>query len=439
MDPVRVGIIGLGTVGGGVARVLLEKRDFLRAKGGVDLQLARCCDVRAERAAGLGIPPGIFATDAARILDADDIDVAVELIGGTTIARDVSERALRAGKHLVTANKALLAVAGWDLAEIARERGVDLRFEAAVAGGVPVIKALREGLVGNRIQSIAGILNGTSNYILHRMTHEGLGFEEALREAQRSGFAEADPTLDVSGGDASHKLTILASLGFSTRVPLDGLLVEGIDRLRRRDVEYARELGYVIKPLAIARRINGAIDARVHPTLIPRDDVLASVPREYNAVLVHGDVVGATLYFGKGAGRFPTSSAVVADLVDIAREIGAADAGRLRPFVAAENLALRSPDEIVTRYYLRLTTLDLPGVIGKVGTILGDEGVSLSSVIQKEPDPETPQEEGSAIVPVVFVTHETKEGNLRSALAIIDRLPFMRDETVVLRIEERGE
>jgi homoserine dehydrogenase len=349
--------------------------------------------------------------------------VVCELIGGLEPAKRFILEALNSGKHVVTANKMLLAKAGPELAAAAVKNGVQLRFEAAVAGAVPIIKALREGLAANHIHSIHGILNGTCNYILSRMTYEGLEFNETLEQAIAKGFAETPPDLDILGHDTAHKCQILASLAYSTRINLEDIHVEGITKITHLDVEYAREMGYLIKLLAIVRKVEGEIEARVHPALVPETHLLASVRNEFNGIYVESDCADATLYYGRGAGRMPTASAVVADIVDIALR---GDAAAVPPFVYSHDTSLRDIGLMEGRYYLRLTTEDHPGVLGKVCTILGRHGVSIASCIQKNQSEDAP-------VHVVLMTHETIESGITAALLEIDQLDFIVEPTQLLR------
>jgi homoserine dehydrogenase len=332
--------------------------------------------------------------------------------------------ALEAGKHVVTANKMLLAHCGPALCRLAVDNEVELRYEAAVAGGIPIIKALREGLVANHIQVVYGILNGTCNYILSRMTYEGLEFGDALEQATQLGFAETPPDLDIEGHDTAHKCQILASLAYTTEVDLDDIYVEGITSVTHADVAYARELGHLIKLLAVIRSVEGEIEARVHPTLVPEDHLLASVRNEFNAIFVKGDVTDATLYYGRGAGRMPTAGAVVADIMDIARR---GDGPAAAPFIYDARRTIRDIGQMTGRYYLRLTTEDAPGVLGRVCTVLCDHGVSIASCMQKE-------QHGNESVHVIMMTHETAESSLRAALALIDKMESIVEKTHVLRV-----
>lgn len=420
---VKVGVIGAGIVGGGVVKTLFENAKLIAQKTGVDIALTHVAELRQECLKEFDLR-GVTVTDANTLIADPGVNVVCELIGGIEPAKTFILKALNAGKNVVTANKMLLAHAGPELCRAAVSNGVELRFEAAVAGGIPIIKALREGLVANKIQSVSGILNGTCNYILSRMTFEGLEFQEALSQAQKLGFAETPPDLDIEGHDTAHKCQILASIAYSTEIDLDALYVEGITRITHADVAYAKEMGYLIKLLAIIREADGEIEVRVHPTLVPENHLLASVRNEFNAVHVKGDVADATLYYGRGAGRMPTASAVVSDIVDIARR-GSAPAPP--PFVYGPKRTIRDVGHVVGRYYIRLTTLDQPGVLGKVCTVLGDHDVSIASCIQDE----THLAEN---VHVILMTHETIESSVRAALDKIGALDFICEPTHVLRV-----
>jgi len=422
--PVGVGVIGAGTVGGGVIKTLLSHREMIAQKAGVGIVLRRVAELRPQCLVEFNLPAATVTPDADTLINDPSVGIVCELIGGAGAAKQFILKALNAKKHVVTANKMLLAHAGPELCRAAIENGVELRYEASVAGGIPIIKALREGLAANRIDFIYGILNGTCNYILSRMTYEGLEFREALSQAQRLGFAETPPDLDIEGHDTAHKCQILATLGFSTEVSLDDIYVEGITKVTHSDVAYALEMGYLIKLLAIIRGVDGDIEARVHPTLVPQDHLLASVRNEFNAVYVRGDIADATLYYGRGAGRMPTASAVISDIIDIARR-GSGPAAA--PFLYVNHAKVRDIGHVQGRYYLRLTTRDRPGVLGKVCTILGNHSVSIASCIQKE------RHEGD-LVHVVLMTHETTESALRAALDEIDIHDFIGEETHVLRV-----
>lgn len=422
--PIGVGVIGAGVVGGGTVQTLLTHRDVIKTRAGVDLALVHVADLDTSRLSEFDLSGVTTSNDAARLMDDPNVQIVCELIGGHEPARTFMLNALRAGKHVVTANKMLLASHGPELCRTALEHGVELRYEASVAGGIPLIRSIREGLAADRIKAIYGILNGTCNYILSRMTEDGHEFDEALRQATALGFAETPPDLDIEGHDTAHKCQILTSLCFSTEVELDALYVEGITRITHADVAYARDLGYAIKLLALIQDTGDGIEARVHPTLVPHGHQLAAVRNEFNAVYVESDVAGATLYYGRGAGRFPTASAVVSDVVSIARGLGAPPAP---PFVYAEKRPVLDIGATTSRYYLRLTTLDKPGVLGKVCTLLGNHGVSIASCIQQEVRDGKP-------IPVVLMTHETREAELRKALTEIDRLEFTREATHAIRV-----
>ncbi len=438
MHKITVGVIGLGTVGSGVVEILRRSRKRFKLLEDVDIALGAAADTRQEALRDCRIPERQRTANWRAIATNRDIDIVCELIGGNTTAYKITRAALAAGQHVVTANKALLAERGEELFALAREKGVLLRFEAAVAGGIPILRAVREGLCGNEINSVVGILNGTSNYVLHAMATGGLSFKDALEQAQERGFAEADPTLDIGGHDAAHKLALLGSLAFRSWIPLKDISTEGIADVGIQDVAYAAELGYVIKPLAIGRRAGGMIEVRVHPTLIPEEDVLASVPRQYNAVLVHGDAVGPTLYFGKGAGRNPTASSVVADVVDIARDLARGSVERLDPLPLGASIPRRPMADVQTRYYLRLAARDVPGVVGRIGTILAEHHTSIASVVQKEPVTEE-DKPAPGVVPLVILLHETRESQIQAALKEIKRLRVVRGKPQLLRIERRGE
>jgi homoserine dehydrogenase len=361
------------------------------------------------------------------LINSDSVDIVVELIGGYSPAGEFIVESLNRKKHVVTANKALLAKQGAELVELALKNGVDLCFEASVAGGIPILKALREGLSANNIEYIYGIVNGTCNYILTRMTYDDMGFERALKEAQKKGFAEADPTLDIEGFDSAHKLAILASIAFNSRVDLADVHVEGITGITHEDVEHAEEFGYVIKLLAIARLAGEEIEVRVHPTLVPKHSLLASIRDEYNGLLVKGDVVGTTMYYGKGAGKYPTSSAIISDLIDVGKNMRFGSPIRTQPFTYVNERRVKDIETITSLYYIRFTALDHPGVLGQISTVLGKHGIGIASVIQKV------QLRGKH-VPVVMMTHEAVERDVRRALNEIDRLDSIEKKSALIRI-----
>ncbi len=431
---INVGVIGFGTVGSGTVRILLENKETIKKKTGVELVLKRIADLDIETDRGINIPEGVLTTDATKILNDPEIDVVVELIGGINPAKDFILKAIQAGKHVVTANKALLATEGKEIFESACRKNVCLGFEASVAGGIPVIKVIKEGLTANNILSIYGIINGTSNYILTKMTREGVDFSTALKEAQERGYAEADPTFDIEGIDSAHKLTLMASLAFGIPLSYDSLYVEGISGITSMDIEFASALGYKIKLLAITKLINGEVELRVHPTMIPEDYLISKVDGVLNAVYVVGDAVGETLYYGRGAGDMPTGSAVVADIIDIARRIRDGVSGdRDLRFIGSEtHLKVKPIGEIESMYYFRFTALDRPGVLSKISGILGEHQISIASVIQKG------RKVGEA-VPLVLLTHTARERNVQEAIAKIDRLDVVSDKTVVIRVEGEQE
>ena len=433
MSEIGIGLLGIGTVGGGVLKIHAANRAGLEAKAGCRLRVAAVADrdVRTPRE-GLVLADWPLTTDVDRVLVDPAVAVVIELIGGLEPARTFILRAIAAGKHVVTANKALVATHGLELFEAARRRGVLLGFEAAVAGGVPIIRALRDGLAANRIRSLYGIVNGTSNFILTKMTEEGREFREALAEAQAAGYAEADPTLDVEGIDSAHKLQILASLAFRTTVDLKEIHTEGISTLGSDEIANARELGYRIKLLAIAKASDGSLEARVHPTMIPAASPLATVAGVFNAIFVEGDAVGDQMFYGKGAGQMPTASAVWSDVIEIARRLahGHAALPEDLPLIEAGGPRLKPMEEIRSAYYLRVMALDRPGVLSQVAGVLGRHDISITSVMQKE-------RHHVAAVPIVMMTHEAVERNVRAALEEIDRLPVVAGRTVMLRVEAR--
>ena len=431
VNDVRIGLLGLGTVGAGVVRILQTRRAMLQERAGSGLTLAAIADTDLTRPReGLDLRALPLVGDAARVLDDPSIHVVIELVGGLEPARTFILRALAAGKHVVTANKALLAHHGAELYEEARRRGVALAFEAAVAGGIPLIRAVKEGLAANRVLSLAGIVNGTCNYILSKMTDEGLDFTLVLKEAQAQGYAEADPTLDIEGLDSAHKLQILVALAFRTFIDLKHIHTEGITRVTAQDIEYARELGYRIKLLAIAKATDHGVEVRVHPTMIPAASPLAAVAGVFNAIFLTGDAVGDLMFYGRGAGQMPTASAVWSDVLEIARRVahGIPSLALELPSVGPQPPALTPMDAIRCCYYLRVMAHDRPGVLSRVAGILGDNDISIANVIQK----------GRATreaVPVVMLTHEARERDMRAALTAIDALPDVAATTTMIRVE----
>lgn len=432
MKSVKVGICGLGTVGGGTFNVLKRNAEEIARRAGCTIEVAQIaardtnpkCDTT-------GTP---ITADVFELVTNPEIDVVVELIGGYTIAKELVLKAIERGKHVVTANKALIAVHGNEIFARAREKGVIVAYEAAVAGGIPVIKAIREGLSANRINWLAGIINGTGNFILTEMREKGRAFEDVLKEAQALGYAEADPTFDVEGIDAAHKLTILASIAFGIPLQFDKAYTEGITKLTTADVNYAEALGYRIKHLGVARRTDAGVELRVHPTLIPADRLIANVNGVMNAVMVNGDAVGSTLYYGAGAGMEPTASAVVADLVDVARALSCAPQGRVPALGfqadALSELPILPIGECESAYYLRIHAQDRPGVLAKVATILSERGINIESIMQKE------AEEQDGLVPMILVTHRVVERNIDDAIAALEALDDISGNVVRIRVEQ---
>ncbi len=436
LRPVRVGLLGIGTVGGGTFNVLKRNQEEIRRRAGRGIEIAMVADLNTERAREVVGDQVQIVADARQVIANPDIDVVVELIGGYGIAKALVLEAIAAGKHVVTANKALLAVHGTEIFAAARAKGVIVAFEAAVAGGIPIIKALREGLTANQIQWVAGIINGTTNFILSEMRDKGLDFDVVLKEAQRLGYAEADPTFDIEGVDAAHKATLLSAIAFGVPVQFDKAHVEGITKLSATDIKYAEQLGYRIKLLGIARRRDNGIELRTHPTLVPMRRLIANVEGAMNAVLVQGDAVGTTMYYGKGAGSEPTASAVVADLVDIARLLDAAPEARV-PHLAFQPdelsaLPILPIEEVVTSFYLRLRVADQAGVLAQITSILAEQGISIDAVIQREADEVS---EGGQ-TDLIILTHDTKEGRMNQALATMQALTSVLAPIMRLRKEE---
>ena len=418
MKEVGVGIIGFGTVGAGVVEGLLGNAALIARRSGVNVVLRGVADLDITTDRGVKVPEGVLTTDALALVARDDIQVVVELIGGTGIAYTVIRTALEAGKSVVTANKKLLAEKGEELFGLAREKGVDLYFGASVGGGIPIIRSLRDGLVANEIEAVYGILNGTCNYILTRMAREGSGFDEVLADAQRLGYAEANPSLDIDGHDTAHKISILASLAYGVSVPLDGVRVEGIRGLNPVDVRYADELGYAIKLIALCKRHGDKLEVRVNPTLVPKTHPLASVNDVFNAVLVQGSMTGDTLYYGKGAGRAATASAVISDIVSVARHVtsGVPRAAEPLPPMGETPHSLLDAEDSESRYYLRLMVREACGMVGRFATILGDHGVSIFAASQHAA---TEAQREAGYVPVVILTQPARAGDLKAALTEI--------------------
>jgi homoserine dehydrogenase len=436
MKPVNVGLLGIGTVGGGTYTVLTRNAAEITRRAGRPIRITKVADKNLELAKQVTGGNVAVTDDAFSVVTDPDIDVVIELIGGYGIAKELVLKAIANGKHVVTANKALLAVHGNEIFSAAREKGVMVAFEAAVAGGIPIIKAVREGLSANRIQWIAGIINGTTNFILSEMRDKGLSFDTVLKEAQRLGYAEADPTFDIEGVDAAHKITILSALAFGIPMQFEKAHIEGISKLDAKDIQYAEQLGYRIKLLGITKRRPEGFELRVHPTLIPTKRLIANVEGAMNAVLVQGDAVGSTLYYGKGAGAEPTASAVIADLVDVTRML-TADPGNRVPHLAFQpDAVVDTPilplSEVETSYYLRLRVEDKSGVLADITRILADQHISIDAMIQREPA------EGESQTDLIMLTHLTLEKNIDAAIAKIEALPVVKQKVVRLRMESLG-
>jgi homoserine dehydrogenase len=431
---IKVGLLGIGTVGGGTFTVLTRNQQEIQRRTGCSIEIVKVADRNLELAKKITEGKVEVTDDAFSVVNDPNVDVVVELIGGYGIAKDLVLKAIENGKHVVTANKALIALHGSEIFAAARAKGVIVAFEAAVAGGIPIIKALREGLAANRIEWVAGIINGTTNFILTEMREKGLAFSDVLGEAQRLGYAEADPTFDVEGIDAAHKLTILSAIAFGIPTQFDKAYTEGITKLEQKDIKYAEELGYRVKLLGISKRTAQGVELRVHPTLIPEKRLVANVNGAMNAVVVKGDAVGPTLYYGAGAGAEPTASAVVADLIDVAR-LASASAEQRVPYLGFQpdqmaNLPILPIGEIDSAYYLRMRALDKPGVLAEVTKILGDRNISIDAMMQKEPD------ENETEADIVILTHVTREKNMDAAIAAIEALPAIDGKVTRIRMEE---
>jgi homoserine dehydrogenase len=428
---INVGIIGFGTVGTGTARILIENADIIRRRLGISVALKAISDLDIKRDRGIKLEGVKLTTRAQDIFTDPDIDVVVELIGGYKPAREFILEAIRNKKHVVTANKALLAVHGEEIYAAAEKAGVTLGYEASVAGGIPILAAVRSGLAANNIQSIYGIVNGTCNYILTLMTNAGRKFEEVLKEAQAKGYAETDPTFDIEGIDSAHKLAVLTMLAFGSPVKFDDIYTEGISKITPLDIDFARDLGYKIKLLAITKMVDGEIEARVHPTMLPENYPIATVDGVFNALAVVGDAVGSTMFYGRGAGDMPTGSAVVSDIIEIGRDIlaGCADRAPVTAFRERKQLAIRKMDDITSCYYLRFSVLDKPGVLSRITGVLGKNNISISSMIQKG-------RQVDEAVPIVMMTHDAVERDVRRALDEIKTLDCVSGTAVVIRVEE---
>jgi homoserine dehydrogenase len=433
---IGVGMIGFGTVGTGVAKVLLDNAALIRRRVGVPIELIRIADLDISRDRGVRLPPGLLTTDIKQVIDDPAVDIIIELIGGYDTAKRVIMEAIAAGKQVVTANKALLALHGEEIFEAASRKGVDLGFEASVGGGIPVVRALMEGLAGNTIHSIYGIINGTSNYILSRMTHEGHDFEAVLKDAQQAGYAEADPTFDVAGIDSAHKLAILVSLAYGTPVNFKEIYTEGITHITPTDIAYAKEFGFTIKLLGITKLVDGEIEARVHPTMLPSASPIAQVEGVYNAIQLVGDAVGDVVLYGRGAGSMPTGSAVVSDVIDIGRNVLKDAVGRVPAASFQQDqrrpLRMKPMEEISSLYYLRFMVVDRPGVLAQIAGELGRCGISISSMLQQG------RREGQT-VPVVIKTHMAMERDVQTALREINRKTFVSEPATLIRVEGKDE
>jgi len=433
MKVINVGLLGCGTVGTGVAKLLIENQALLRSRVGAELRLKNIADIDTRRDRGLDLAPGVMVPDALPVVDDPEIDIIVEMIGGEGIARELILKAIQNGKQVVTANKALLAIHGNTLFAAAAAAGVDLAFEASVGGCMPIIKTLRESLVANRIHAMTGILNGTCNYILTKISEDGSPFQEALAEAQKNGFAEADPTLDVEGFDTAHKLALLTALAFGIEINYEDITIEGISKITPQDIGFAADFGYRVKLLAIGKDRGSAVEARVHPTMIPEDNILSSVGGSLNAITVSADAVGDILLSGRGAGMLPTASAVLSDVVDIARNLVNGATGRVPALSYQRDQIRKVPllpiEELTTHYYFRFSALDRPGVLSKISGILGSHEISLKSVHQKG-------RKTDGAVPIVMLTHRAREADVKKALAEIAFLDVVSDRPVVIRIED---
>lgn len=434
MSGINVGIIGFGTVGAGTVEILIKNREIILSRVGNAVTLRKIADLDIESDRGVPVDRDLLTTEAMDVIDDPDIHVVVELMGGLQKAKEYILKAMERGKHVVTANKALLAESGQEIYQAAEHYGVSLAFEASVGGGIPVIGALRGGLSANHIHTTMGILNGTSNYILTRMTQEGLPYDRVVQEAVELGLAEDPPTLDVDGIDAAHKLAILMSIGFGSPVSFKEIYKEGITELTPDDIRFAGEFGYCVKLLAISRNLGGMLEARVHPAMIPKDHIMANVNGAYNAIYLEGDFVGPNVYYGLGAGRRPTGSAVVSDIMDLARQIRLGvkmpmpPLGHVSPPEAG--IHIQPMEELSTSYYFRFSVLDSPGVLSKISGVLGNHKISIASVIQKG-------REVNGSVPLVMMTHEAMENNVQKAISIINELDVLTGKTIMIRVENK--
>lgn len=433
----KVAIIGCGTVGGATAALMIRDKNYYTEKLGVPVTLAYVVDVDFSHAREVGIPEELFERDIQKALDDESVSIIVELVGGVTIAKEITEKALSAGKHVVTANKALLAHNGTELFALAREKGVSLAFEASCGGGIPIVRALYDGLLANRIDALYGIVNGTCNFILTAMTQRGQTYAEALAEAQQDGLAEADPTLDVSGMDSAHKLTLLGSLAFGKKVQLDSIPVEGIDSLDLMDVNFGRGFDYIIKLMAVAQRTESGLSLRVRPAFIGTDHPLAWISGPFNAISVYGHAVGHTMYYGRGAGGSPTASAVISDILSIILRPYSTSYGALKIWPDLTEEADITPiDKISGRYYIRLMVEDKPGVFARIASVFAEHDISISSVLQKEP---SGPESKPSVVPIVIITHTAIEGNVQAALSQLESFEAVTEKAVCISIIDEHE
>ena len=437
MREIKVGMIGFGTVGAGVGKILQKNSSLIEKRMGAKIILKRVADIDIKTDRGVKLKRGVLTRSAADVIEDPEIDIVMELIGGIEPAKTCILKAIRNKKHIITANKALLALHGDEIFKEAYRFGVNVNFEASVGGGIPLIRSIKEGLVANRIQSIFGILNGTSNYILSKMTDEGRNFKEVLKEAQEKGYAEANPTYDIEGFDAAHKLAILIRLAFGTPLRFEEIFIGGISEITPLDIQFGQEFGYRIKLLAIAKMDQGKIEARVHPTLIPKRHLLSTVEGVFNAIYIKGDAIGPTLFYGQGAGQMPTGSAVISDLVELGRNLLIQATGRRVPPLsfqesAIEKISLKKMEDVVMPFYMRFSVLDRPGVLSKISGILGKNDISIASVIQKG-------RKIKGAVPVVMMTHEAKEKNVHRALKEIDQLGVILGKTIFIRVENELE
>lgn len=428
MKKINIGLIGFGKIGSGVIRALRSKRAFLKDKSNVDINIVRICDKDIKTKRPVKVSKNILTKSLGKVLYDPNIHIVVELMGGLSPAKDVILECLRQGKHVVTANKALLADSGYEIFNLANALGLTVGFEASVGGGIPIIKSLKDGFIANRFELIYGIINGTSNFILSEMAEGGHNFKDALALAQGNGYAEKDPRLDISGMDSNNKLAILALLGFGVAAKPSDIYTEGIAEIESSDIQYAKELGYSVKLLAIAKRSSGALELRVHPTLIPKSHLLANVNGVYNAVFVKGDLIGENLFYGEGAGASPTSSAVVSDIIGIARQVSCCGRGQGAIAFKKDVRNIKNIDEVKTRYYIRFSAIDKPGVLAKIAGILGKHNISIATVAQKD-------KMSAKVVPIVMMTHDAFEIDLAKALKEIDNLNVIKRKTVRIRVE----